>query len=272
MITSERSDGRGCCSCDRKRITFSEFDGAVRNFRQKWSEDDCIRLWYVLYKVLVTTYLWGSLIYTWADTNSGSKYLIYMTNWGICFINFTILLETVIVTLLYFEVTVSEKLMLASWSFCYFFYNAAVFITLLYWTMLYESGSPSYINLYVHGLQGLFVFIDTLMSNRQWHLEKIWTCLPFGLAYVTFNLIYWGAGGTDPWGNPYVYDVIDWGNHPGEAVVTLTIGVVVCPLIHIFIWVVSMARDWTHRKLFLTTTQTIQVREASGVTNTAFTA
>ena len=80
--------------------------------------DDCIRLWYVLYKVLVTTYMLGSLIYTWADTNSGSKYLIYMTNWGICFINFTILLETVIVTLLYFEVTVSEKIMLGELRGC----------------------------------------------------------------------------------------------------------------------------------------------------------
>ena len=36
---------------------------------------------------------------------------------------------------------------------CYLFYNAAVFITLLYWTLLYESGAPSYFNLYVHGLQ-----------------------------------------------------------------------------------------------------------------------
>ena len=69
-----------------------------------------------------------------------------------------------------------------------------------------------------------------------------------------------------------MYDVIDWGNKPGEAVETLAIGVVVCPLIHVFIWIVSLARDWTHRKLFLTTTLTIQVRETSGVTNTAFTA
>jgi len=270
MITSERCEGRGCCSCNRRRIAFSQSEDVVRNFRQKWSEDDCVRLWYVLYKVLVTLYFWGSLIYTWADTNSGSKYLIYMTNWGICFINFTILLEAVIVTLLYFGLTVSEKLMTVSWCFCYLFYNAAVFITLLYWTMLYESGSPSYINLYVHGLQGLFVLVDTLMSNRQWHIEKIWTCLPFGLAYVTFNLIYWAAGGTDPFGNHFVYDVIDWGNHPGDAVVTLTIGVVVCPVIHTFIWMVSVARDWTHWKLFPTTTLTVHASGQGGVRNTAF--
>ena len=72
--------------------------------------DDCVRLWYVLYKVVVTIYFWASLIYTWTR-GGGAKYLIFMTNWGICFINFTILLETVIVTLLYVGITVSEKLM-----------------------------------------------------------------------------------------------------------------------------------------------------------------
>ena len=72
--------------------------------------DDCVRLWYVLYKVVVTIYFWASLIYTWTQ-GGGAKYLIFMTNWGICFINFTILLETGIVTLLYVGITVSEKLM-----------------------------------------------------------------------------------------------------------------------------------------------------------------
>ena len=82
------------------------------------SADDCVRLWYVFYKALVTLYFWGSLIYTWADTNSGSKYLIYMTNWGICFINFTILLEAVIVTLLYSGLDVSDTLMIGEFRGC----------------------------------------------------------------------------------------------------------------------------------------------------------
>ena len=45
-----------------------------------------------------------------------------------------------------------------SWLLCYIFYTAAVFITLLFWTMLYEAseGPPTYFNLYVHGLQARF--------------------------------------------------------------------------------------------------------------------
>ena len=49
-------------------------------------------------------------------------------------------------------------------------------------------------------IQGLFVVIDQFVSNRQWHFEKIWTCLPFGVTYVIFNVVYWAAGGLDPWG------------------------------------------------------------------------
>lgn len=43
--------------------------------------------------------------------------------------------------------------------------------------------------------------IDQFVSNRQWHIEKIWTCLPAPVVYVIFNVIYWAAGGEDPNGN-----------------------------------------------------------------------
>ena len=66
-----------------------------------------------------------------------------------------------------------------------------------------------------------------------------------------------------------MYDVLDWGNDPGAAGVTLTLGVLVCPVVHSFLWVVSLARDWIHRKLFLTATLTIP---DDGLRNTAFTA
>ena len=43
---------------------------------------------------------------------------------------------------------------LVSWMTVYIFYTLAVFITILYWSMLYDSSSPpSYTNLFVHGLQ-----------------------------------------------------------------------------------------------------------------------
>ena len=61
---------------------------------------DDLRIWYVIYKVIVCIFFWSSVIYTWVDTNYGSTYLVYMTNWGICFLCLTILLETVIVLMI----------------------------------------------------------------------------------------------------------------------------------------------------------------------------
>ena len=93
----------------------------------------------------------------------------------------------------------------------YIFYTLAVFITILYWSMLYDSSSsPSYDNLFVHGLQatlihieqyahtllqGVFGVVDQFISNRKWYLEKIYLCLPVPLVYVVFNVTYWAAGG-----------------------------------------------------------------------------
>ena len=42
MISPESCERSGCCSCKKKRITFSEPEDAVSNFRQKWSEGNTI--------------------------------------------------------------------------------------------------------------------------------------------------------------------------------------------------------------------------------------
>ena len=65
---------------------------------------------------------------------------------------------------------------------------------------LYKYFDINIILLHIIINQGLFVVIDQFVSNRQWHFEKIWTCLPFGVTYVIFNVVYWAAGGLDPWG------------------------------------------------------------------------
>ena len=44
-------------------------------------------------------------------------------------------------------------LLLVSWALTCKAYILAVFISLLYWTVLYEGGGLSYINFFVHGSQ-----------------------------------------------------------------------------------------------------------------------
>lgn len=121
--------------------------------------DDNIHGVFILYKLCSMLFFWSSLVYTWTGTNHGAKYFIYMTNWGICLLNFSILVETVIVITLFLDRQVHGKIMRASWICTTLFYNNAVFITVLFWSLLYDfSKPPSYANLYVHGLQVWFRF------------------------------------------------------------------------------------------------------------------
>jgi len=249
----------------------NSFDSeAESNFRQKWSEDDCIRFWYLLYRILVTLYFWSSIIYTWVDTKDQEKYLIYMTNWGICLINVTTLFETIISICLYVNWNVSISIKKVNCIMCYMSYSLAVFITILYWSLLYDGGPhPSYINLYVHGLQGLFVVVDLLVSNKKWYIEKMWTAFPVPAVYVIFNVIYWAAGGTDPFGNPYVYSVLDWGNDPEEAVIVLALGIAILPFLHTALWLITFMRNRTHSMIYRKRSNAAD--SAYGFDNTSFT-
>ena len=124
-------------SLKRKMFSQSELQN---NFRQKWTEgrlllwiiynvkvesglteselfvDDNLRSWYVIYKVIVCLFFWSSIIYSWVVTSSGSTYLVFMTNWGICFLCPTILLETVIVLMMSSNLSPPSLLMLGNLS------------------------------------------------------------------------------------------------------------------------------------------------------------
>ena len=76
--------------------------------------DDNLRSWYVIYKVIVCLFFWSSIIYSWVVTSSGSTYLVFMTNWGICFLCPTILLETVIVLMMSSNLSPPSLLMLGN--------------------------------------------------------------------------------------------------------------------------------------------------------------
>ena len=48
----------------------------------------------------------------------------------------------------------------------YIFYTLAVFITILYWSMLYDSSEPpTYINLFVHGLQATPIPLEEILKD-----------------------------------------------------------------------------------------------------------
>merc|ERR1711988_1570497 len=84
--------------------------------------------------------------------------------------------------------------------------------------------------------------VDQIISRRKWYLEKIYLSYPVPVIYLTFNVIYWAAGGMVN-GLHYIYPVLDWGDEPGNAVITIVIGVFSLPLIFTMFWVLTLLRD-----------------------------
>ena len=111
-----------------------------------------------------------SIVYTWVldhdhhgHTPDWWKYGILMTSWGICLFCgallldamitvYSLLQETVLTTVM--ERKLPPGVMLFSWAWTTMAYTMAVFITGMYWSLLFAWDSPpSYANLFVHGLQ-----------------------------------------------------------------------------------------------------------------------
>ncbi|XP_071487079.1 uncharacterized protein [Diadema antillarum] len=87
------------------------------------------------------------------------------------------------------------------------------------WLFLYFSISvklPIFVYLSVDVLPTAVCIIEvflTLIVVRFVHVA----CRFYLVINLLFTVIYWAAGGTDPFGNPYISHFIDYGNTPGIA-------------------------------------------------------
>ena len=79
---------------------------------------------------------------------------------------------------------------------------------------------------------------------------KFWSSLPIPFIYLTFNIIYWAAGGTKNDGDDWVYPVLKWGEEPGTAVMVMAMAVVALPMIHVGFFAITMSRDILHKMVF----------------------
>jgi len=233
-----------------------------QHFKGKWQKGEEVSALYLIYQLAACAFLFGNLVYEWIETSKGSaekqsKYLIYLTHWGIVTINLAVVLETLFTLYIYCKVKSDEKLskpldkaLHISWGISHATYSAAVFITALYWSLLYKDDAFSYLNLYVHGLQGGYSVLDQVVSARSWEGGHWWVCLPMPLVYVVFSVIYWAAGGTNEHGNDYIYNVLDWSSEPGGATGLAFGAFVLLIVIHYFFVLLTWTRDKLHAACF----------------------
>ena len=81
----------------------------------------------------------------------------------------------------------------------------------------------------------LSVLLDLAVTCRPMRLLHCGHPVLLGLGYLAFrylpgtshhtvlpgSVIYWSLGGTDPYGDPWIYPMLDWGQAPGAAALTV---------------------------------------------------
>jgi hypothetical protein len=137
--------------------------------------------------------------------------------------------------------------------------HSQVFVSLLYWLLVYDGSSVVYPEVYRHGILMVLVMTDGFVVNRiPIRLKQIVFVYAYALAYLGWTLIHFGADlgnpettDNDPDTNDdALYGVISWRDNAGGAVVLcLILVLVVIPLMFIFTWGLSL---WVpHRYVYL---------------------
>jgi len=75
------------------------------------------------------------------------------------------------------------------------------------------------------------------MSRVPFYLQHIYHPAIYLSLYVAFNIIYVKCGGTDPWGDHYIYEPLDYLANPLQAtMMCILLAVVVLPILEMILW------------------------------------
>ncbi|KAL4716967.1 hypothetical protein ACJJTC_012778 [Scirpophaga incertulas] len=188
---------------------------------------------------------------------------LYMTHWGLLLIAMEITLG-IIVTLKAPTMRYNDATFGLPWyvKVYWLLYNVTIpvafLITVFYWGILKSSGkiekyAPNpVLDVMLHGGNSVVMLVELLCSAHPSRVLHIFQPLLFALAYLLFTVIYYFAGGQDPWGNHFIYPVIDW-SRPQHTLVVVALTGLFLALMHLLVVAAAAARDALARKLRSTT-------------------
>lgn len=138
----------------------------------------------------------------------------------------------------------------------------AIAISILYWSMFYDPNSEhnyySLDSLNLHLINGIAALLDLWLSGMPVSIYHAIYSISFGLIYILFTGIYYVADGTDPDGNRFIYQVLDYGTHPGPALgMALLLTVLLIGSVHYFLFIHYVFRYRLSSRSSTTTNQFI---------------
>ncbi len=231
-------------------------------------------MFHVIYRWVIACYFIGWLITSGIQfSNSGARYLIYLTNWAIIGFVFYLLVAAFSVTAKFVTVHCYNKVpdeidrttdyqfekpkgscgfrsnklswyQMIHWASFSILSEIALVIAILYWILLYNGGPVDGVNANTHLLNAIVSILDVFFFGMPVNLLHIIYPACYGVVYASFSGIYWAANGTNPENEErYIYSLLDY-NTSTAAVIAILVVILYIPLIHLLYYVVYLARFW----------------------------
>lgn len=143
------------------------------------------------------------------------------------------------------QITLVDKL---TWFLFLVGTQSALLTVLLFWILIGNAAEVELsvsVNVHVHVLNGIVALVEVWVTGIPIHLLHFVYMLLFAGSYGVFTGIHYGVNGTGIDGERYIYRVLDYDSQPGVAAGTVIIcTLVVCPLLHLFFYLLYLLRHW----------------------------
>ena len=231
----------------------------------RWVQTDRVTTAFLMYKLIVGIYFLTSFalfIYLHAMIlNDFWGTWMFLTHWCHKLMSTSYVLNTIMVVIRYLQENRkgedpqggyfdrNNAITKISWALSSTANAAAVTITTVYWTALYDPKEDkiplaTYVNLDVHIIQTIITLIDIMASARPSRFCHVYLSLAFALTYIAFNVTYVvGLDLKNPKGEEFIYPILNWKNDSGTAIVVSLSVVVLLMASHGFLCLLTFARD-----------------------------
>ncbi|XP_078066047.1 protein rolling stone isoform X2 [Mustelus asterias] len=125
-----------------------------------------------------------------------------------------------------------------------------LFVTAAFWSLEYVPERPlDSININMHAINSVLVLVELTVTAAPIHLAHFVYTLIYCLTFILFTVIYWGAGGTNLKGQPYIYRSLNYGEKPGPAMGCIIMSIcVLMPLLQFLVWNLHFLRRHVYLK------------------------
>ncbi|XP_026497870.1 protein rolling stone-like [Vanessa tameamea] len=182
---------------------------------------------------------------------SAATWPIYMTHWGLVLITLSSGFGFGVSATVYYNGPIDSSFGLPWYIKVYWvLYSISIpiafFITVFYWIFLAnenaEFAATVVLDIFIHAINSVLMLLLFLTARQPTNLLHFYLPFFFAVVYAIFTAIYYVAGGTDPFGNNFIYPVLDWAE-PGTAMIMIALSAFLILVLHFFIAMLTICRD-----------------------------